>query len=181
MMNDLKDILQRCHQRHKKPLRQRKTRVTPALYKGLPYHFTVRCAWRYPVKLYELEQADISFMPIGRATSITIRVPEDFAGERFFKRQRLNDWGGWLWHKSWGIQIYTGAPSGRDGAQWHDIDFKYDAICAAPDAVLTCIEALINSVANPLLVLTNSGGLRFFLQSAGLSPSRYEGSEGIHL
>ena len=160
MMNDLKDILQRCHQRHKKPLRQRKTRVTPALYKGLPYHFTVRCAWRYPVKLYELEQADISFMPIGRAPHHD-QGPKDFAGERFFKRQRLNDWDGWLWHKSWGIQIYTGAPSGRDGAQWHDIDFKYDAICAAPDAVLTCIKALINSVANPLLVLTNSGGLRF--------------------
>ena len=112
------------------------------------------------MKLYELEQADISFMPIGRAPHHD-QGPKDFAGERFSKRQRLNDWHSWLWHKSWGIQIYTGAPSGRDGAQWHDIDFKYDAICAAPDTVLSCIEALINSVANPLLVLTDSGGLRF--------------------
>ncbi len=159
-MNALTDILQRCHQRHKKPLRQRKTKATPALYKGLPYHFTVYCAWRCPVKLYELEQADISFMPIGRAPQHDYG-PLDFGGERFLSRQRLRDWNNWVWHKSWGIQIYTGTPSARDGAQWHDIDFKYDAICAAPDAVLACIEALVNSVASPLLTLTKSGGLRF--------------------
>ena len=54
-MQSLKDIIERCHQRHKKPLRQRKTVVTPAPYKGLPYHFTVYCAYRYPVRLYDLE------------------------------------------------------------------------------------------------------------------------------
>ena len=58
--------------------------------------------------------------------------------------------------------MYTGVPSECDGAQWHDINFKYAAICDAPDAVLTCIEALANAVANPLLTLTKSGGLRFF-------------------
>lgn len=79
-MNALKDIIQRCHQRHEKPLRhQRKTIVTPALYKGLPYHFTVYCAWRYPMRLYELEQADISFMPIGGAPEHD-HGPRDFGG-----------------------------------------------------------------------------------------------------
>ena len=159
-MNALKDILQRCHQRHKKPLRQRKTRVTPALYKGLPYNFAVYCAWRYPVKLYELEQADISFMPIGRSPH-NDHGPRDFEDERLLRRQGLSDWNNWLWHRSWGIQVYTGTPSERDGAQWHDIDFKYDAICEAPDAVFTCVEALVNSVANPLLTLSKLGGLRF--------------------
>ncbi|RKU14173.1 hypothetical protein C6503_15365 [Candidatus Poribacteria bacterium] len=159
-MNALKDILQRCHQRHKEPLRQRKTKVTPALYKGLPYTFMVYCAWRYPVKLDELEQADISFMPIGR-TPHHDHGPREFAGERFLKQQRLSDWDSWLWHRSWGIQVYTGTSSERDGALWHDIDFKYDAICAAPDAVFACVEALVNSVANPLLTLSKSGGLRF--------------------
>ena len=38
-MNCLKDIVERCHQRYKKPLRQRKTKVTPALYKpALSFH-----------------------------------------------------------------------------------------------------------------------------------------------
>ncbi|MCY4553952.1 MAG: hypothetical protein OXC79_09785 [Candidatus Poribacteria bacterium] len=179
-MNALKDILQRCHQRHKKPLRQRKTIVSPALYKGLPYHFTARCAWRYPVGLYELEQADISFAPIGRAPHHD-HSPIDLSGKRFLKRQGIKDWNGSLWHKSWGIQVYTGAPSEHDGAQWHDIDFKYDAICAAPDPVLTCIEALINSVANPLLTLTHSGGIRFSCRVQDyLHPHTNEAKEYIY-
>ena len=159
-MISLKDIIQRCHQRHQKPLRQRKTKITPALYKGLPYHFTVYCAWRYPTRLYELEQADISFMPIGRAPHHD-HGPWDFEGKRFLKRQSREDWPSAIWHRSWGVQVYTGVPSECDGAQWHDINFKYAAICDAPDAVLTCIEALANAVANPLLTLTKSGGLRF--------------------
>ena len=159
-MNALKDIIQRCHQRRGKPLRQKKTIVTPAVYKGLFYHFTVYCAQRYPVRLYDLEQADISFMPIG-GVSERDRVPQSFGGERFLRRQRMVDWSTRQWHSSWGIQVYTGIPSERDGAQWHDLDFKYEAICAAPDAVFACIEALLNVVPNPLLTMTKTGGLRF--------------------
>ena len=159
-MNALKDIIQRCHQRREKPLRQKKTIVTPAVYKGLFYHFTVYCAQRYPVRLYDLEQAGISFMPIG-GVSEHDRVPQSFGGERFLRRQRMVDWSTRQWHSSWGIQVYTGIPSERDGAQWHDLDFKYEAICAAPDAVFACIEALLNVVPNPLLTITKTGGLRF--------------------
>ena len=64
--NVLQDIIARCHQRHDKPLKQQKTTSTPPLYKGLPYHFTVYCAHRYPVMLQDLEAAGISFMPIGQ-------------------------------------------------------------------------------------------------------------------
>ena len=157
----LKGIIERCHQRHENPLRQRKTVVTPALYnKGCPYQLTVYCAQRYPVLLADLEQADISFMPIGHAPD-SDRGPRDFGGERFLSRQGVQDWGMRRWHGSWGIQMYTGIPSERDGAQWHDINFKYDVISAAPDAVFACIEALVNAIDNPLLTLSQSGGLRF--------------------
>ena len=159
-MNALKDILQRCHKRHEKPLKQRKTIITPAIYKGLDYHFTVYCAHRHPVRLYDLEQTGISFMPTGR-TQEYIRIPQSFGGERFLKPQRMQDWEGQQWHASWGIQVYTGTPSEHDGAQWHDLDFAYEMISAAPDAVLACIETLVDVVPNPLLVLTESGGLRF--------------------
>ncbi len=159
-INALKDIIQRCHQRQEKPLRQRKTVTTPALYKSHLFHFTVHCAWKYPIRLYELEHANISFMPIGRAPEYD-RGPRTCQGERFSKRQGLSDWEIGLWQRSWGIQIYTGIPSESNGAQWHDIDFKYEAIRVAPDAVFACVEALVNSVANPLLTLTKSGGLRF--------------------
>ena len=88
------------------------------------------------------------------------RVPQSFGGERFLSRQRMADWNMRLWHTSWGIHVYTGAPSERDGARWHDLEFKYEALCAASDAVLACIETLVNIVANPLLTMTETGGLR---------------------
>jgi hypothetical protein len=179
-MNSLKNIIQHCHEQQEKSLRQRKTIVTPVLYKDYPYHFTVHCARGHAVRLYELEQADISFMPIGHAPEYD-HAPRDFGGERFLKRQGTQDWIPRRWYESWGIQVYTGTPSGRDDAQWHDINFKYDAICAAPDAVSTCIEALINSVANPLLILTKSGGLRFSCRVLNyLHPNTDEAKQYIH-
>ena len=160
-MNFLKDIIHNCHQRHKNPLRQRKTEALPALYsRSGPYHFRVYCARGYPVLLDDLEQADISFMPIGRAPD-NDRGPQDFGGQRFLERQRTQDWAIRRWYRTWGIQVYTGNPSARDSASWHDIDFKYEVLCAAPDAAIACIEALVNSAANPLLTMTKSGGLRF--------------------
>ena len=167
----LQDIISRCHQRRENPLKQRKTVSTPRLYKGLPYHFTVYCADRYPVLLQDLEAADISFLPIGQAPG-TDRPPRHFGGERFLKRQAAIDWGITQWQESCGIHVYTGMPSARDGAPWHDIDFKYEAISAAPDAVLACVQALVNAVANPLLTLSKSGGLRFSCRIPGyLHPS----------
>ena len=159
-MKALRNIIQRCHKQHNALLRQRKTIVIPALYKGIPYHFKVHCARQYPVLLDDLEQADISFMPIGHAPE-NDRGPKDFGGERFLRRQGIRDWRYKRWRASWGIQIYTGIPSEHRGARWHDLDFKYEAICAAPDAVLACIEALFRTTTNPLLTLTKSGGLRF--------------------
>ncbi len=112
------------------------------------------------MKLYELEASDISFMPIGHAPW-NDNGPRDSGGERFLKRQGIEDWLIRHWHKSWGIQVYTGIPSESGGARWHDIDFTYKALCAASDAVLACIETLTNAVVNPLLTMTKSGGLRF--------------------
>ena len=164
--NVLQDMIAHCHQRHEKPLKQRKTAVTPLFYEDLPYHFIVYCARKYPVMLQDLEAAGISFMPIGQAPG-TDRPPRFFGGERFLKRQQATDWDPIRWHRSWGIHVYTGMPSACDGAPWHDIDFKYEAICAAPDAVLACVQALVDAVVNPLLTITRSGGLRFSCRIPG--------------
>ena len=176
-MNILKNLIERCHQRHEKPLNQRQTVVTSAPYKGLPYHFTVYCAHRYPVKLYELEESGISFMPIG-LTPWNDNGPTDLGGDRFLKRQGIADWIIRHWYKSWGIQIYTGIPSERDGARWHDLDFKYEALCAAPDAILACIETLVNAVANPLLTMSKSGGIRFSCRIPDYLHPKTEASKG---
>ena len=114
---NLKNIIERCHERHEKPLRQRKTVVIPSLYNtGYPYQVTVYCAQRYPVLLADLEQANISFMPNGRGPD-SDRGPRKFGGERFLKRQGAQDWGIRRWHVSYGIQVYTGMPSEQDTAR----------------------------------------------------------------
>ena len=161
-MKVLEDIFQRCHKRHAETetLRQRQTVITPALYKSFPYNIKVHCVRSNPLTLDTLEKADISFMPIGHAPE-NDQGPRDCGGDRFLKRQDTQDWRLKQWYTSWGIQIYTGIPSQRDGARWHDLEFKYEAICAAPEVVSTCIEALLSTSANPLLTLTKSGGLRF--------------------
>ena len=160
------DIIARCQQRHENPLKQRKTISTPRVYKGLPYDFAVYCAHRYPVLLQDLEAAGVSFMPIGQAPGAD-RPPRDFGGERFLKRQQARNWDVIQWRKSCGIHVYTGMPSARDGASWHDIAFTYEAICAAPEAILACVRALVNAVANPLLTMSKSGGLRFSCRIPG--------------
>ena len=160
-MHFLKDLIERCHQRHTNPLQQRKTVAMPSMYtKGHFYQYTVYCARKYPTLLDDLEAADISFMPIGRAPG-NDRGPRHFGGELFTRRTRAENWGFRRWDTSWGIQMYTGIPSERGGARWHDLNFKYQALCAAPDAIFTCIDTLVNTVKNPLLTLTRSGGLRF--------------------
>lgn len=161
-MNILEDVFEYCHKRYaeKDTFRQRKTVITPALYKSFPYHIKVYCARSNPMTLDALENAEISFMPIGHAPE-NDQGPRDFGGDRFLKRQTAKNWRLQHWHASWGIQIYTGIPSEQDAAQWHDLEFTYQAICAAPEAVATCIETLVNMTATPLLTVTKSGGLRF--------------------
>lgn len=133
----------------------------PATYnRGYPHQHTVYCARNYPVLLYDIEDAGISFMPIGRAPGED-QGPSFFGGERFYERQGIENWAMERWDKSWGINVYTGVSSGHSGANWHDLVFPYEGICAAPDAILRCIEALVSFVENPFLVLTKSGGLRF--------------------
>ena len=167
----LPDIISRCHHRHENPLKQRKTSSTPRLYKGLPYHVTVYCAHKYPVLIQDLEAANIFFLPLGKAPG-TDHSPRHFGGKPFLRREQMSDWDAVRWPRSWGIQVSTGMLSAHDGAAWHDIDFKYEIICAAPDAVLACVQALMDSVANPLLTISKSGGLRFSCRIPGyLHPS----------
>lgn len=161
-MNVVEDIIQRCHKRHAEEeiLRQRKTVITPALYKSVPYHIKVHCVRANPLTLDALENADISFMPMGHAPEYE-GGPQDLGGHRFLKCQTTEDWRLRQWEISWGIQIYTGIPSERHGARWHDLEFSYQAICDEPEIVSNCIRALLSTSANPLLTLTKSGGLRF--------------------
>lgn len=160
-MDKIKTINEKCHYRHENPLRQRRTQIIPDHCRRNQFpQIRVHYAARNPISLLDLEQANISIMPIGRAP-VNDGGPRTLGGERFSKTQRADDWEMRRWYASWGIQVYTGQPSALDEAVWHDIDFSYEFICAAPAEVIECLEILASSVANPLLTITKSGGIRF--------------------
>ena len=161
---DLNKIIQRCHDGKERTLNQRKTIVLPAGYDEYPYHFRVHYAHEESAILYELEQSNISFMPISRVPFD--RAPADWDRSDAFRdrikdRQETLSWRPRQWYASWGIGIYTGETSGYEDAPWHDIEFTHQAILRAPNAVSACLEALIRAVVNPLVTLTKDGGLRF--------------------
>ncbi len=178
-MESVKDIIQQCHERRQKKLQQRETIVSPTLHGEHPYHYIVHCARRHPLLLHDIEQADISFMPIGQAPFD--QGPAYRGGTRLLRRQGTLNWSSRRWFSSWGIQIYTGMPSARDGANWHDIEFPYKAIQDAPDAVVACVDALVNAVMNPLLTLLKGGGLRFSCRVPDyLHPNTTDARQYVH-
>ena len=159
-MDSLKNIIQRCRKKQIRSSRQRKTVVSPAFHKGF-YHLTVYCAHGYPVLVDDLEHASIACMPLARAPN-KIAMPRGFEECTYhYTYKTVRGWGIFQWHASWGLRIYTGALSERDGALWHDLEFTYQAINTAPEAISDCLEALISLTENPLLTMTPSGGLRF--------------------
>ena len=175
------DIIQRCHQRHKAVLRQRKTVVTPALYKNIPYHFNVRCARETLLTLDALEQAHISFMPIGRASE-NDNGPRDFGGDRFLKRQGRDDWLDRRLFESWGIQIYTGIPSGRTRAQVGTI-FILDIKQFVQHQMLfsTCIRGTHDNDDDPVVDVNEVWRAALLLQNPGLSPFKHGCCQALHL
>ncbi len=178
-MEFVKDIIQQCHERRRRYLQQQETIVSPTLHGEHPYRYIVYCAHQYPLFLHNLEQANISFMPIGPAPFD--RGPAYCGGSRFLRRQTTLDWESRRWFASWGIQVYTGAPSAQNGANWHDIEFTYRAIRDAPDAVIACVDALVNAVMNPLLTLLKAGGLRFSCRIPDyIHPNTTNATEYVH-
>ena len=181
-MNPLKDIIQRCHERHAKPLRQRKTLAMPSMFtKGHFYQYRVYCAHNTPVLLDDLEAADISFMPIGRAPE-NDRGPRHFGGALFRRRTKTENWGFRRWDRSWGMSrcIRVSLPNAH-GAHWHDLNFTYQALCDAPDAVLTCIEALLNSCCQPTANTYKVGGTPPLFENSKLPALRHPRREVVYL
>ena len=183
-MDTLKKIIQQCHERKHRRLTQRKTIVLPAGHNDHLHHYRVHYAHEKSAMLYELEKANISFMPIGEDPFD--RPPanwnrSDNYRDRIKNRQNAQDWGARRWFASWGIGIYTGETSGQEGENWHDIEFTHQAILRAPGEVSACWEALINSVVNPLVTLTKEGDLRFSCRVIDyLHPNTRDARQYIH-
>ena len=154
-MDSLDNIFKRCLNKQKDGIRQRRTVITPS-FRRRNYHLTVHCAHQYPILIDALEVAGIACMPLYRCSKY------DYIESQIeYEPLPMLEWGIFQWHSSYGIRIQTGAPSAREGSNWHDIEFTLQAIKVDPEAVSRGIDALMALAMNPLLTLTPSGGLRF--------------------
>ncbi len=170
-MESLKNVLQRCREKHGKFLLPRRTSITPAFKKGF-YHATVYCAHSYPVSIDDLGLTEIACIPTDFDTCQ--QKIRSFHRDETYRHRSARSWGIFNWYTSFGIYIYTGTPSECNGAYWHDIELTREAVDSAPDAVMDCLEALLSLATNPLLTMTADGGLRFSCRITGYLHPRSE-------
>ena len=155
-MDSLEDLFQRCHERHHNPLSQQKSIIMPSFHKQ-DFHLTVFCAVGYPIEIEALIAANINCCPLKKMSKDEVfPVRYEHPDERWVDH-RTRAYGALYWQQSWGITLFTGAPS----KNWHEFEFTYEAVRKAPDAVSECLEVLLSLATNPLLTMTDKGGLRF--------------------
>ena len=150
-------IITRCQERHEHPLASQKTRV---------YHPSDRCgkssaeysvsyAAEENINPERLSRVGIGFLPISKKGNSIERWRND--GKDWETTYGVSDWKPESWCKSYGIQIFTGIPSGY----LTSLDFEYEIIRDHPQPFLEALTRLCQLTENPLLVISKSGGLRF--------------------
>lgn len=147
-------VYNRCIARSQKPLSQLRTRSSQGVYS---VHYTASCT----INPAELERAGLSFLPIAKSG----RCPERWRanGKDWGSMYGISDWKPESWRCSYGIQIFTGSPSG----DITDFDFEFAMIRDHPDVFIATLQQLCALVDNPLLVITKRGGLRFSVRTPG--------------
>ena len=157
-----KHLIDRCKERNANPLRDTGRRsilhAKPDDY-ILSYHPEVFYAHKRSVVATEFADSGIGIIPIGHAGHPYVQYG-DYGWRTTFT---AHHWEQRYWRDSWGIQVYTGRPSGF----WLDLDFEYESVALFPDETAECIERLITLTGSPLLTITKSGGLRFSCRTPG--------------
>ena len=144
----------RCIARSQKPLSQLRTRSSHGVY-------SVHYAASHHINPVELERAGLSFLPIAKSG----HCPERWRGngKDWESMYGVSDWKPKSWSCSYGIQVFTGSPSG----DITDLDFEFAIIRDHPDVFIATLQQLCALVDNPLLVITKRGGLRFSVRTPG--------------
>ena len=145
----LDKLVQRCIDRHRKPLQQIQTRSHQGRY-------SVAYSAAKTIDPEQLSRVGIGFMPITKSG----HCPELYsvkAGKDWQTTYSVSDWKAESWRDSYGIQIYTGKPS----KYITDLDLEYAIIRDYPEVFKSTLERLIALTEKPLIVISKSGGLRF--------------------
>ena len=115
-----------------------------------------------------LFRAGIGFMPIGKNGHCLEYYTQPKADKDWETTYGVSDWEPKSWRDAYGIQIYTGEPSGY----LTSLDFEYAIIRDHPQHFLDTLSRLCELTENPLLVITKSGGLRFECRTPGYVHSK---------
>lgn len=158
--------LQRCIQRYENPLLALKTRVFHHR-DGHTRHRAARYAVAYAagktIDPEKLACAGIGFMPIGKNGHCLEYYTRPKADKDWETTYGVDDWKPKSWRDAYGLQIYTGIPSGN----LTSLDFEYEIIRDHPQPFLDTLSRLCELTENPLLVISKSGGLRFECRTPG--------------
>ena len=151
--------LQRCIQRHKSPLPALKTRVFHYRdgYKKRYARYAVAYAAGKTIDPEKLSHAGLGFLPIAKSGHCLEYYTQPNSDKNWETTYGIADWKPKSWRDSYGIQIYTGEPSGY----LTSLDFEYAIIRDHPQPFLDTLTKLCELTEKPLLVISKSGGLRF--------------------
>lgn len=157
--------LQRCLQRHQSPLTALKTRVAHHRdgYQKRYEQYAVAYAAGKTIDPEKLSRAGLGFLPIGKNGHSLEYYTQPNADKDWETTYGVSDWKPKNWRNAYGIQIYTGSPSGH----LTSLDFEYEIIRDHPKPFLDTLSRLCQLTENPLLVISKSGGLRFECRTPG--------------
>ena len=157
--------LQRCIQRHESPLLALKTRVFHHRdgYQKRYERYAVAYAAGKTIDPENLSRAALGFLPIGNNGHCLESYTQPNADKDWETTYGVSDWEPKSWRNAYGIQIYTGSPSG----DLTSLDFEYEIIRDHPQPFLETLTSLCQLTENPLLVISKSGGLRFECRTPG--------------
>ena len=157
--------LQRCIQRHESPLHALKTHVFHHRdgYQKRYARYAVAYAAGKTIDPENLSRAGLGFMPIGKNGHCLEYYTQPNVDKDWETPYSVDDWKPKSWRDAYGIQIYTGSPSG----DLTSLDFEYEIIRDHPQPFLDTLARLCELTENPLLVISKSGGLRFECRTPG--------------
>ena len=157
--------LQRCIQRHKNPLAELKTRVSYHRdgYNKRYARYAVAYAAGKTIDPEKLSHAGLGFLPIGKSGHCLEYYTQPNSDKDWETTYSVSDWKPKSWRDSYGIQIYTGKPSGY----LTSLDFEYAIIRDHLQPFLDTFTRLCTLTENPLFVISKSGGLRFECRTPG--------------
>lgn len=153
-------LIQRCQQRNAKRLSALKSRYpqNPSAQnaRGFSVYYASQNGKIKVASPADFEKTGLGIIPT-KADGFPIEKYGAAAGKDWQTRYGFSDWTLPSWRKSYGLQIYTGAPSNFIT----DCDLEYEFVRDHPAICAEIIRRLCELTLNPLLTISKSGGLRF--------------------